>query len=105
MLKVDKRLISDESNASALSPLDSGPRNFYMRVIRHQMPIMIVFMVLTMALAVLFLFTTVPTYVATASIVIDARKAQLLNPQSAFTQRSQCRHQHGANRDRTSEIR
>jgi succinoglycan biosynthesis transport protein ExoP len=83
MLKVDKRLISDESNASALSPLDSGPRNFYMRVIRHQMPIMIVFMVLTMALAALFLFTTVPTYVATASIVIDARKAQLLNPQSA----------------------
>ena len=83
MLKVDKRLISDESGAPAPSPLDSGPRNFYMRVIRHQLPIMIVFMILSMALAALFVFTTVPTYVATASIVIDARKAQLLNPQSA----------------------
>jgi polysaccharide biosynthesis transport protein len=83
MLKVDKRLISDESNAAALSPLESGPRNFYTRVIRHQLPIMIVFMALTMALAMLFLFTTVPTYVATASIVIDARKAQMLNPQFA----------------------
>jgi polysaccharide biosynthesis transport protein len=83
MLKVDKRLISEETGAPALSPLDSGPRNFYMRVIRHQLPIMIVFLILSLALATLFVFTTVPTYVATASIVIDARKAQLLNPQSA----------------------
>ena len=83
MLKVDKSLLSDEVNAKTISSLNSGPRNFYMRVLRHQLPIMIVFMVLSMALAVLFLFTTVPTYIATASVVIDTRKAQLLNPQSA----------------------
>jgi uncharacterized protein involved in exopolysaccharide biosynthesis len=66
-----------------MGPLDSGPRNFYMRVIRHQLPIMIVFMVLSMALTLLYLFTTVPTYVATASMVIDAHKLQTLNPENA----------------------
>ena len=66
-----------------MGPLELGPRNFYMRVIRHQLPIMIVFMVLSMALTFLYLFTTVPTFVATASMVIDARKLQTLNPQTA----------------------
>lgn len=74
MLRVDKGLLSDDVNPKAMGPLDSGPRNFYMRVIRHQLPIMIVFMVLSMALTLLYLFTTVPTYVATASMVIDAHK-------------------------------
>src|SRR5208283_3001971 len=83
MLKVDKSLLSDEVNPRAMGPLESGPRNFYMRVIRHQLPIMIVFMVLSMALTFLYLFTTVPTFVATASMVIDARKLQTLNPQNA----------------------
>jgi len=83
MLKVDKSLLSDEVNPRAMGPLESGPRNFYMRVIRHQLPIMIVFMVLSMALTFLYLFTTVPTFVATASMVIDARKLQTLNPQTA----------------------
>ena len=36
-----------------------------------------------MSLGVLYLFATEPTYVATASMVIDTRKAQLLDPQSA----------------------
>ena len=43
---------------------------------------MIVFMVLSLALAMLYIFTTVPTFVATASMVIDARKEQMLNPQN-----------------------
>ena len=83
MLKVDKSLLSDEAGPNTMSPLHSGPRNFYVRVLRHQLPIMIVFMVLSVALSLLYLFTTTPTFVATASMVIDARKAQLLNPQSA----------------------
>jgi succinoglycan biosynthesis transport protein ExoP len=82
MLKVDKSLLSDEARSKGVSPLDAGPRNFYLRVIRHQLPIMIVFMVLSLALTFLYLYTTVPTYVATASMVIDARKLQMLNPQT-----------------------
>ncbi|HUI22622.1 MAG TPA: polysaccharide biosynthesis tyrosine autokinase [Methylocella sp.] len=83
MLKLDKSLLSDDVNSRGTGPLESSPRNFYMRVIRHQLPIMIVFMILSMALAGLYLFTAVPTYVATASMVIDARKVHTLNPQEA----------------------
>ncbi len=83
MLRVDKSLLSDEADPNTKSPLHSGPRNFYVRVLRHQLPIMIVFMVLTVALSLLYLFTTTPTFVATGYMVIDARKAQLLDPQSA----------------------
>jgi succinoglycan biosynthesis transport protein ExoP len=81
MLKVDKSLLSDDVKSKAMGPLESSPRNFYMKVIRHQLPIMIVFMVLTMALTLLYLFTAVPIYIATASMVIDARKVQMLNPE------------------------
>ena len=84
MLRVDKSLLSDEADPNTtMSPLHSGPRNFYVRVLRHQLPIMTVFMVLTVALSLLYLFTTTPTFVATGYMVIDARKAQLLDPQSA----------------------
>jgi len=83
MLKIDKSLLSDEESQKTTAPLESGPRNFYMRVFRHQLPIMTVFMVLTMALTLLYLTTTVPIFVATASIVIDARKEQVLDPQLA----------------------
>jgi succinoglycan biosynthesis transport protein ExoP len=82
MLKVEKRLLSEEASPKTLGPLDSGPRSFYVRVMRHQLPIMIVFMVLSMAIALLYLFTTVPTFVATATMVIDTRKVQMLNPDS-----------------------
>ncbi|MCI0598514.1 MAG: polysaccharide biosynthesis tyrosine autokinase [Beijerinckiaceae bacterium] len=37
-------------------------------------------MVLTIALALIYLLTTVPTYVATAYMVIDERKLQMLDP-------------------------
>lgn len=80
MLKINNTLVSDEESAKTAS-LEAGPRNFYLRVFRHQMPIMIVFMVLSLALAILYLVTTVPIYVATAAVVIDASKAQMLDPQ------------------------
>jgi polysaccharide biosynthesis transport protein len=83
MLKVDKRLLSDEMSPRAGGPLGAGPRNFYMRIIRHQLPIMVVFFILSMTLGVIYLLVTVPTYVATASMMIDTRKAQLLDPQTS----------------------
>lgn len=82
MLKVDKRLLSNEMSPNAGGPPELGPRNFYMRIIRHQLPIMLVFFILCMSLGVIYLFVTKPTYVATASMMIDTRKAQLLDPQA-----------------------
>jgi succinoglycan biosynthesis transport protein ExoP len=83
MLKVDKRLLSDEMSTKSGGPLGAGPRNFYMRIIRHQLPIMVVFFILSMTLGVIYLLVTVPTYVATATMMIDTRKAQLLDPQAS----------------------
>ncbi|MCI0468344.1 MAG: polysaccharide biosynthesis tyrosine autokinase [Beijerinckiaceae bacterium] len=81
MLKVDQRLLPDEANLRPASSLEPGQRNFYIRVLRHQSPTVIVFMVLSMALAIFYLYTAVPTYVATAYMVIDERKVRVLDPQ------------------------
>ncbi|MGH7812055.1 MAG: GumC family protein, partial [Candidatus Binatia bacterium] len=81
MLKVDQRLLSDEASPRSASPLEAGQLNFYVRVVRHQLPTLIVFMALSMALAIFYLYTTVPTFVATAYMVIDERKVRTLDPQ------------------------
>jgi succinoglycan biosynthesis transport protein ExoP len=83
MLKINQRFIADDTSSASGSPLAAAPSNFYMRVLRHQLPTVIVFMVLTMALAILYLATAVPVYVATAYMVIDARKVQMLDPQES----------------------
>ena len=82
MLKVDKRLLSDEMSPERGRGLGIGPRNFYTRIIRHQLPIMLVFLFLSMTLGVIYLFVTIPTYVATATMMIDTRKVQLFDPQA-----------------------
>ncbi|MDQ6701706.1 MAG: polysaccharide biosynthesis tyrosine autokinase [Pseudomonadota bacterium] len=84
MLKVGQRLLSDEVSPRTVGLLAAEPRNFYLRVLRHQLPTVIMFMVLTMALALIYLFVTVPTYIATAYMVIDTHKEQLLDPQEAL---------------------
>jgi polysaccharide biosynthesis transport protein len=84
MLKVDKSLLSDEVGQKPAGPPAEGPRNFYLRVLRHQRPTVIVIMVLVMAIALIYLFTATPTYVGTAYMVIDTHQLQLLqDPQQA----------------------
>jgi polysaccharide biosynthesis transport protein len=84
MLKVDQSLLSDEAGQKHVGPLVEAPLNFYVRVLRHQRPTVIVFMVLFMAIALIYLFTATPTYVATAYMVIDTHQLQLLqDPQEA----------------------
>jgi uncharacterized protein involved in exopolysaccharide biosynthesis len=92
MLKVDKSLLSDEVGQKPAGPPAEGPRNFYLRVLRHQRPTVIVIMVLVMAIALIYLFTATPTYVGTAYMVIDTHQLQLLQGSAAgATWRHQCR--------------
>jgi uncharacterized protein involved in exopolysaccharide biosynthesis len=56
MLKVD-HLLSDEAGQKHVGPPVEAPLNFYVRVLRHQRPTVIVFMVLFMAIALIYLFT------------------------------------------------
>ena len=61
----------------------SGPRGFYTRVVRHQFFLMLVIFLLTLGVAVGYLLAVKPVFTATASLVIDMRKVQPLNPQTA----------------------
>ena len=59
-------------------PKADGPQNFYVRVLKHQLPTATVSFVLILAIAVVYLFTATPIYVATAYMVIDTHQLQLL---------------------------
>lgn len=83
MLKVDKHLLSDEPDSNLKGALHPGPAIFYLRVIRHQLPIMIVFLVLSLALAVFYVLTATPIFDATASMVIDAHHGQIYDPEDS----------------------
>jgi polysaccharide biosynthesis transport protein len=84
MLKVDQNLRSEGAEQKHAGPPAGAPPNFYVRVLRHQRPTVIVFMVLIMAIAFFYLMTATPTFVATAYMVIDTHQLQLLqDPQEA----------------------
>ena len=81
MLKFDRNFSTDEDRS--LTPVEAGARGFYTRVFRHQLRLIALITASSLALAVLYLLLAVPIYVATASVVIDMRKAQVLDPQLA----------------------
>jgi succinoglycan biosynthesis transport protein ExoP len=84
ILTVDQSLLSEEASQKPAGPKADGPRNFYVRVLKHQQPTAIVSMVLILAIALVYLFTATPIYVATAYMVIDTHQLQLLqDPQEA----------------------
>lgn len=82
MLQLDQRLRADDPGQGGWGPPGAEPRNFFANVFRRQLKIIIVVMVLTMALGVLYLFKASPIYIATSSMVIDARKSQLYEQQT-----------------------
>ena len=76
MLHSNKDFPKDETSDAILTPSTAEPFSNLTRIIRHQLPIIMVTMSLTIALGILYLVTTPPTYLAIASVVIDARKAE-----------------------------
>jgi len=82
MLQINKQLRTEEAAQGGWGPSGVEPRNFFVTIIRRQLAIFIVIMTLTMALGAFYLFNATPIYVATASMVIDARKSQLYEQQS-----------------------
>ena len=81
MLRVNKRVPADEASQWIWGPSSTESIRYFTDIIRHQLPIFIVSMVLITALGLLYLFTTPPTYLATASVEIDARQAQSFKQQ------------------------
>ncbi|MCA1527797.1 polysaccharide biosynthesis tyrosine autokinase [Bradyrhizobium yuanmingense] len=84
MLQVNKRaseinreIVDFESNSS--QSLAS-----YVEIIRRQFPAMLAILSSCVILALLYLFTAAPEFTSTASMVIDTRKLQLFQQQSAL---------------------
>ncbi|MBI5128464.1 MAG: polysaccharide biosynthesis tyrosine autokinase [Rhodopseudomonas palustris] len=66
-----------ESSASPTESLAS-----YLEIVRRQFPTILTIVAVSLLLAVLYLFTAVPQFTSTASMVIDTRKVQLFQQQS-----------------------
>jgi len=81
MLRVNKCVPADEASQWIWGPSSTESIRYFTGTIRHQLPIVIVSMALIMALGLLYLFTTPPTYLATASVEIDARRAESFKQQ------------------------
>jgi len=84
MLQINKRppLSGRDSDKAGSSLIDA--LNGAVRILRRQLPIVIVVMLCSVALAALYLFNTPPRYTATGTMVIDTRKLQLLEKQSVL---------------------
>jgi polysaccharide biosynthesis transport protein len=76
MLNSNKSCPRDDTSQGFGSLSAAEPFSSVTRVFRHQMPVVVVSMSLVMVLGFLYLFTTQPTYLASATVVIDARKAE-----------------------------
>ncbi len=86
MLQINQHSLPPEPDHGIWGPFGPEPRNLFTGVIRRQLPIFLGLMTLSVALGLIYLFTAVPTYIATASMLIDTRKAQVFEPQTAHSE-------------------
>jgi len=81
MLQVTKTPETERDGfESAASPTESLAS--YLEIVRRQFPTILTIVAVSLLLAVLYLFTAVPQFTSTASMVIDTRKVQLFQQQS-----------------------
>lgn len=81
MLEVTKPPAIDRDGFdSSATPMESIAS--YLEIVRRQFPTMLAIISACLILAVLYLFTAVPQFTSTASMVIDTRKVQLFQQQS-----------------------
>jgi succinoglycan biosynthesis transport protein ExoP len=84
MLEVKKQsLVPDQDfGPDYASPAES--LTTYLNIVRRQLPTILVVMACVLALGLIYLFTAVPKFTATARMVIDTRKVQLFQQQSVL---------------------
>ncbi|PNG26870.1 polysaccharide biosynthesis tyrosine autokinase [Methylocella silvestris] len=79
MLQINKRApLAGQDSQKVIAPLIDALQNGA-RIIRRQLPIVIVIMICSVALAILYLANTPPKFTAVGSMVIDTRKMQVLS--------------------------
>ncbi len=84
MLQINKRApLASQEAPKVIAPLIEAFQSS-LRIVRRQLPIVLVIIACCLALAILYLATTAPKFTAVGSMVIDTRKVQLLQQQSVL---------------------
>lgn len=84
MLQVNKPTSEINRSIGDVEESPSETLSTFVGVIRRQLPTMLTIVLACLIVALLYLFTAAPQYSSTASIVIDTRKVQLFQSQSAL---------------------
>ena len=84
MLQINKRASLPGHDApDVVGPLIDALQNA-VRIVRRQLPIVVVILVCSLALAILYLVYTPPRFTASGAMVIDTRKVQVLDKESVL---------------------
>src|SRR3954451_14154014 len=84
MLQVNKPTSEINRDFAEADGSPSQSLTSYLDIIRRQFPTMVAIVSACVILALLYLFTAAPQFTSTASMVIDTRKVQLFQQQSAL---------------------
>ncbi|MCK1434937.1 polysaccharide biosynthesis tyrosine autokinase [Bradyrhizobium sp. 15] len=84
MLQVNKTGSEISRDFAELGGAPSQALSSYLDIIRRQFPTMVAIVSASLIVALLYLFTAVPQFSSTASMVIDTRKVQLFQQQSVL---------------------
>jgi succinoglycan biosynthesis transport protein ExoP len=84
MLQINKRTsLSGHDAPKGVGPLIEALQDA-IRIVRRQLPIVLVIVLCSLALAVLYLANTPPRFTASGAMVIDTRKVQVLDKESVL---------------------
>ncbi|PZR92939.1 MAG: exopolysaccharide biosynthesis protein, partial [Hyphomicrobiales bacterium] len=81
MLQTNKQFQADQAYKSIWGHSSREAISSFTRIIRHQVPTIVISMAVFTALGLIYLFTTPATYLATATVVIDGRDARSFEQQ------------------------
>lgn len=84
MLEVNKQSALAERDYEPGGSSPAEDLTTYVNIVRRQFPAIVLITACTVALGLIYLFTATPKFTATSRMVIDTRKVQLFQQQSAF---------------------
>src|SRR5215471_2475691 len=76
MLQINKQFASGDAGKGIWGPATAEPVGKFNEIIAHQLPLIIGTMVSIAVLGILYLIFASPTFLATATVVLDFRKAE-----------------------------
>lgn len=84
MLEVNKQSVARDTDVDFENSSPSQDLSTYINIVRRQFPTILLVIACTTALGLIYLFTAMPKFSATARMVIDTHKVQLFQQQASF---------------------